>query len=389
MYNDLMQLARERSSERRVELLRQMTDMYFNGVGDHTSAEVFLFNEIVSKIVDTVARDGKIQIAANLATLPNFPRDIVHKLAEDDDIEIARPVLRGAAALTDDDLVTIASRASQAHLHAMAQRATLSERLTDVLVDRGDRKVVHTVSANHGAEFSADGMQQLLTKAEEDVDLRELLVERPDLSQETVDKLLPLVSEQLAIRLSERGFDVQSVISAEMMQQVRQRVNSALRERKADIREVEHCIAEVRAGRLPLDRAVQQLAASDRLLDVAAIVGEFAQLDRSYTFSVLGQGQLQTQLILFRSLDLSWDTLNAVLSLRAKKLGMPYEPSLEIQRDYEAVDPALAARVLRFLKVRRVASQQASGAALPASTPLGEDQPASERLDFGGALGAR
>ena len=89
----------------------------------------------------------------------------------------------------------LAERGSQAHLTAIASRSTVPEKVTDVLIDRGDREVVHTVTANHGARFSDHGMDRLLDNAHDDVDLRELLVERPDLSSQSVDKLLPLVSE--------------------------------------------------------------------------------------------------------------------------------------------------------------------------------------------------
>ena len=38
--------------------------------------------------------------------------------------------------------------------------------MTDVLIDRGNRDVVHTVTANHGARFSDYGMDRLVELAE-------------------------------------------------------------------------------------------------------------------------------------------------------------------------------------------------------------------------------
>ena len=107
-----------------------------------------------------------------------------------------------------------------------------------MLIDRGNQRVVHRVSANHGAEVSHWGFDRLLEKARADVNLQEVLVERPDLSQTTVEKLLPLISETLAIKLVERGFDVGETLTPEMMRLARDRFAEALRDRKADIRGV-------------------------------------------------------------------------------------------------------------------------------------------------------
>ena len=65
----------------------------------------------------------------------------------------------------------------------MPSRAShCSATVTDVLIDRGNQQVVHRVSANHGAEVSHWGFDQLLDKARADVHLQETLIERPDLS---------------------------------------------------------------------------------------------------------------------------------------------------------------------------------------------------------------
>ena len=44
---------------------------------------------------------------------------------------------------------------------AIAQRTTLSERLTDILVERGNDHVATAVTANEGARFSETGFRTL------------------------------------------------------------------------------------------------------------------------------------------------------------------------------------------------------------------------------------
>jgi uncharacterized protein (DUF2336 family) len=357
IYQQLTSIAAERSPEKRLELLHKVTDLYFEGVGEHTDAETFLFNDIMDKIVEMFSRDLKRKVSASLAILPDFPGNIVRKFADDEDIEIARPVLRNALSLTEDDLVQLARRGSQAHLTAIAGRATLPEKVTDVLIDRGDRGVVHAVTANHGARFSDHGMDQILLKCEEDIDLRELLVERPDLSPKVIEKLLPLVSESLVIKLAERGYEVKGAIPADMVAQLRQRFAAALRTRKEDIRQISVVIEEIRQGNARLDDAARQFAEAGRLLDVSALLATFARLERDHVFNLIYKGQLQTVLILCRALDLSWPTVDAILAVRAAKQRVRYGADGSVRSDYEAVDATVAQRAIRFLRVRQVASQ--------------------------------
>jgi hypothetical protein len=359
MYQELTRIAAERSPEKRLELLHRVTDLYFDGVGQHTTSETYLFNEIMEKIVDLFSRDLKREVSASLAILPNFPSNIVRKLADDEDVEIARPVLRNALSLTDDDLVHLAQRGSQAHLAAIAGRSTVPEKVTDVLVDRGNREVVHTVTGNHGARFSGYGMERLLEKCADDVDLRELLVERPDLSPQVVEKLLPIVSESLLMKLAERGYEVNGAIPADMIGSLKQRFAAALKTRKTDIRQVSVMVDEIRRGAANLDDSVRAIAESGRLLDVAALLAPFVRLERDQVFQQIYGGQLQTVLILARSLDLTWPTVDAVLALRAAKQQARYFSDLTVKRDYEAIDAAIAQRAIRFLRVRQVASSQA------------------------------
>src|SRR5215472_11055808 len=119
MFTELRYLAEERSPEKRLDLLHKITDLFFAAIDMHTEAETSLFNEVIDHIVDQISHNAKIDVATNLATLPGFPLPVVRRLARDEDIEIARPVIRGALGLTDLDLIGIARKASDQHLDAI------------------------------------------------------------------------------------------------------------------------------------------------------------------------------------------------------------------------------------------------------------------------------
>jgi uncharacterized protein (DUF2336 family) len=350
--DELKQIAAERSSEKRLQLLHKIADLFIDSGDAHNDAENYLFNDIMEKIVDQISRDAKIEVAANLATLNGFPAQVARVLAKDDDIEIARPVLRGSMSLDDHDLVDIAKSHGQDHLHAIATRDRLSSILTDVLIDRGDQRVVRRVSANHGAQFSNWGVEQLVEKAAVDVDLQEILVDRPDLTQSTVDKLLPLVSQTLALKLAQRGYDPGQSISPDMMRVARERFEDALRDRRTAIRGVSALAELVASGDLAINDALTELTEAERLFDVATLASSIARLDRNDVFSVIMRGQTQMVMMFFRALDVSFANFERIMVLRAKKLNVPNPAFGELAQDYHALDKATAQRTIRFLQVR-------------------------------------
>ncbi|MBN8920477.1 MAG: DUF2336 domain-containing protein [Rhizobiales bacterium] len=356
MQQDLWALAHESSSEKRLELLRKLSEMYFEEVQPHTDAEDYLFGQIVDRIVDTIAKPEKVVVANTMAVKAQFPHEAAVRLARDEDVDIAGPVLAESAALTSDDLVSIAGAGSQSHMRAIASRRELDTEVTDVLVDRGNSAVVQTVSANPGARFSDQGLDGLVDRAGTDVNLRELLVERPDLSQTAVDKLLPLVSANLAVKLAERGYDVGDALPPEMIATVSERLATALRQRKNRMRDTSSLIEAVKTEQLSLDEAACLLTHGGRLFDLSVLLSAFAGIERDYLFALLSRGQLQAVMILFRGLGLEYGTLERTLEVRERKAGRPIAVGPQTRTEYELINPATARRTLRFSHVRRAAA---------------------------------
>jgi uncharacterized protein (DUF2336 family) len=129
------------------------------------------------------------------------PPRLIRTFAFDDAIEVAGPVLVWSNQLSDDDLVENATTKSQDHLYAIAQRLKLSESVTDVLVDRGDDRVVHKVVRNKGARFSLAGYGKLTNRARYDRKLTLALGERSDIPRQYFLKLLEAASSTVRAKL--------------------------------------------------------------------------------------------------------------------------------------------------------------------------------------------
>lgn len=350
--DDLTKLAVERSPERRIELLRRVTDLYNGNIDTYSQMELYLFDDIMSKIVERLPQPSKRILADDIAGAADTPRTVARKLAFDHDIEVARPVLRRSTVLSEDDVVEIAEDRSQGHLAAIAGRPTLTEQATDILIRRGDRIVAHTLSANHGARLSDHAMIRLVVRAEDDADLQQLLVERPDLSADALARLLPMISRELAAKLAERGYEMAEGLPPELVAEAQKRFADALRNRQKNIEQVAESTKSIKSGALTLDDMVRRLAAEERLVDMAAVIAGSAELDRSVIFKILAQGNPQPVLALLRSVDLAWATVDLVLRARGKKFGWPYRPTPAMRTGYEGTSIDLARKVIGFLKTR-------------------------------------
>jgi uncharacterized protein (DUF2336 family) len=372
VFAELKSLAEERSSEKRLDLLRKIADLFFARIDEHSEAEASLFNEVIERVVNQISREGRIEAATDLATLPGFPTPVVRKFAHDSDIEIARPVLRSALGLTERDLVGIARKASDAHLDAIAGRAQLSEAVTDVLVDRGSREVMCTVSANHGAAFSEFGMGKLISRARDDDVLQGILVERSDLSQRAIDQLSAIVSEALAIKLAERGYELAGRVPDHIARDASAAFARAVHERDRNSVAAERIITEFGAGRMTLEEAVLGVIKCEQMLAVAALLSHRTGLDRNRLLGMLNGGTQQTVLVLLRALDLKWTTVCALMAFRAKKQRTHEAPGPAMQRDYEAIDETAARRTLRFLQVRARVENEAGNDGFTPPAPSAE-----------------
>ncbi len=352
MLVELKSLATEKSSEKRLDLLHKITDLYFAGADQHSEAEIYLFNEVIENIVDKISREARIEVATNLAVLPGFPIPVVRKLASDPDIQIAGPVIRSSADLTDSDLVELAQQAPDQHLNVMASRDQLSEIITDVLIDRGSRQVVHSVSANQGARLSDHGMDALVKKARDDGHLQELLADRQDLSQAAVDQLLPIITKAVAIKLAQRGYQVPATASDELARNTGTEFAEAMRRRHLNTEQASHVITRFLAKEISLDAALNELIKRGQLLDIASLMSHPSGLDRNFLFGLLVRGTLPMVMVVFRALDVEWPAVGAVLALRAKRQRLREAADVGTERDYDAIDVAVAQRTVEFLRVR-------------------------------------
>ena len=189
------------STRHRLRIIDRITDLFAAGSRNYSHEQIALFDDVLRRLCTDIEGKARAKLAERMAGMHSAPPKLVRSFAFDDAIEVAGPVLVRSQQLNDDDLVENATTKSQDHLFAIAQRLKLSEAVTDVLVDRGNERVVHRVVRNRGARFSLAGYGKLTNRARYDRKLTLALGERSDLPRQYFIKLLESASATVRARL--------------------------------------------------------------------------------------------------------------------------------------------------------------------------------------------
>src|SRR5262249_7367786 len=125
------------SAKKRTETLHRITDLFLQGVDGFSDEHVALFDDVLVHLIETIEAKARAELSRRLAPIDNAPPEVVRKLAEDDDIAVAGPILLRSPRLREADLLDIANTKGRDHLLAISARRSIGEAVTDVLVRRG------------------------------------------------------------------------------------------------------------------------------------------------------------------------------------------------------------------------------------------------------------
>ena len=184
------------------------------GHGKFNSEQIELFDNVLERLVKTIelraladisARMALTDISEQLAPVAQAPPAIIRRLASNDEIRIARPILPESSRLSADDLVEIARTKSEQHLLAVAGRWWLKEVVTDALLARRFASVSHRLVTNPGAKLSPGGFAVILAQAEHNPALAVQTGIRADLPAELRLQLLRDATVEVRGRLLERA----------------------------------------------------------------------------------------------------------------------------------------------------------------------------------------
>jgi hypothetical protein len=164
----------------RDQLFRNMAQLY-SYVSDRCDDEqVAQYDEVLCQLAELVEVEARTHVAQLLAPLERAPGMVVVKLANDA-IEVAKPLLEFSNVLSDDDLIDIVSRQSEAHRVAIAGRQAVPERVGEAIVEHGGSPSVSRLVKNANAELGPATLERLVALANEDAEIAADLRGRTDI----------------------------------------------------------------------------------------------------------------------------------------------------------------------------------------------------------------
>src|SRR3979490_3085 len=109
---------RQGSDAKRAAMAERITDLFIDAADRFDAVQVALFDEILGRLIDEIEHKTLAEISRRIAPVAHAPIGVVRRLAGDDNINVAGPMLRGSPRLADTDLATIATRMGPPHLLA-------------------------------------------------------------------------------------------------------------------------------------------------------------------------------------------------------------------------------------------------------------------------------
>ena len=197
---DLIELAKEPSSAKRRELLRQVTGIFMARPDEVSAPEMALYDTVMTQLATDMETVVRAEISQTISSARNAPLGLLRKLAADD-IEVAEPILTNSKALSESDLMHVVSTKGQDHMRAVSKRESVPEAVSGVIVQRGDDTPLHPLLSNDGARLSRASNEQVVTRAQANPALHEVVVNRQDMPVDLMNDMYFVVEARLRERI--------------------------------------------------------------------------------------------------------------------------------------------------------------------------------------------
>jgi uncharacterized protein (DUF2336 family) len=345
------------TAESCLQALWHATDILI--AGRYSEEQIWTFGEIIGRLAEDIEIAARIRLANKLAPSNNAPVDIIKKLAFDESIDVAGPVLRESERIDAKTLVANARSQSQQHLLAISKRKSISDDVTDVLVARGTAEVITSVVANNGARLSGFGFLHLVRRSEDDLILAEHLGLRKDIPRHLFQQLISKASDEVKRKLErehpEMGSQIQTVV-IDVTGTVHARFGPASKNYFA----AKRIVGKLHQyGQLNEDQ-IFEFAHSLKFNETAVAMSLLCVLPIDVVERSLVDKNREVILILAKALDLSWTTTMSLLFLGAANYRITAGDLDSMKQEFFRLNVETSKRVLKVYQSRKETAVDAS-----------------------------
>jgi uncharacterized protein (DUF2336 family) len=200
---DLLDLARNKTVAARSLLAKTVSDLFFDESTVLTERERALMTDILRQLLHDVEMAIRRNLAERVADQPSAPPELVLELANDS-IEVAHAILARSEVLQDPALVEIIRHRTLEHQLAITLRKSISEVVSDALVETGSTDVVAALLQNPNARISQTTLEYLVEESKRVDRYQNPLLQRADLPSELAKRMYWWVSAALRKHILEK-----------------------------------------------------------------------------------------------------------------------------------------------------------------------------------------
>jgi uncharacterized protein (DUF2336 family) len=349
------------SNESRLRALWHATDVLI--AGRYSDSEIWIFGEVIGRLAEEIEVVARAQLATRLAHADNAPKSVVRKLAFDDSIEVAGPVLQHCEQLDSTALVANIRSKSQDHLLAISKRKTLEHSVTDELVTRGNQQVLNSVATNNGALFSDFGFLHLVKRSKDDSILAKHLGLRKDIPRHVFQQLIAKASDNVKSKLKLERPDL-----AEQIQTSVTDITGELHSKFGPVSKLHSEAKRIVGARHQHghlnEKTIWEYARSRKFEETVVGLSLLCSLPVDVVERALLDGHRDTILILAKALGFEWESAMALLFLGAKdhRISAGYLDGMKDQ--FARLNAKTSQRVLSLYQSRKNAAAAAADSEL-------------------------
>jgi uncharacterized protein (DUF2336 family) len=348
------------SAEKRLDTARRVTALFVSSAGIFNAEQIDLFDDVLERLIKTIeiraiadvsARIALAEVSVQLAPIAQAPPSVVRRLAKNDEIAVAGPVLTESARLSSEDLVEIAETKGEQHLLAISGRWWLKEVVTDALLARRYPTVSRRIVNNPGARVSAAGFAIIMTQAESDPELAVETGIRVDLPSELRKQLLRDATEAVRSRLLSRApphlfEEIRSAIAA-----VSARADREM-SKVRDFTAAKRFVARLKAHGELNEETLLGFAKQRKYEETVTVLAELSQSTIEVVRPLMQSLRDDGVLIPCKAAGLSWRTVQAVLESRFATGSVGPHELARAKGQFARITAESARRLLRFWQVR-------------------------------------
>ncbi len=342
----LLDLARDKSAERRQLLAETISDLFTGKERVLTDRERALMFDILRKMLHSAEMGVRRIVSEQLAELKDAPRDLVTMLANDE-IEVAYFVLRESPVLREEDLIEIIQHRTMEHQLAIAVRENVPEEVSKALVETGDENVITTLLKNSGARISVVTMEYLVEESKRVDSFQEPILRREDLDPAFAKRMYMWVSAALRKYIVE-NFEVDQAALDELLENAARAhapaADEGPRSKSDDLAE------EVERGGLGLTKTMIRALKDGEVFLFEAMFRRLTGLHTTLIKRILFEPGGEGLAVACKASDISTGDFTTIFSLsrmsRPALATMDHEGTQRILEFYSRLSPAAAREVV-------------------------------------------